>query len=71
GARKFQFVANSATDVKIKYVSETDMDSQILEEFGRILTLKGAETATKTTAKRVAELPADQSTGKHRLVLLS
>ena len=70
GVRKFQFIARSTSHVQIKYVSEADLDSQILAEFGKILRLKGAEAATKTTVERLAELSADRSTGKHRLVIL-
>ncbi len=56
--------------MKISYVSEQEMDSTVLEEFTRILELKGANQSTQTTVTRVNELPADRSTGKHRLVIL-
>ena len=70
GVRKFQFIAESDSEVRIKYIAGGDLDSEIRDEFVRILTLKGAEGATSVTAERVDELPADQATGKHRLVLL-
>ena len=47
------------------------MDSTVLEEFTRILELKCAKASTLATATRVPKLPADPSTGKHRLVVLT
>ncbi|MGI9239759.1 MAG: phenylacetate--CoA ligase family protein [Verrucomicrobiales bacterium] len=70
GIRKFQFISESPARAKISYVSEREMDSTVLEEFNRILELKGAKETTRTTVTRVDELPADRQTGKHRLVLL-
>lgn len=70
GIRKFQFISEAPDRVRIIYVAEQEIDAKVLEEFRRILTLKGAEHTTWASAGRVAELPADRKTGKHRLVVL-
>ena len=70
GIRKFQFICESPQQVNIRYISDSEMDSTVLAEFGQILEMKGADGKTSASAERVAELPADQTTGKHRLVVL-
>ena len=70
GATKFQFVSESPSQVRIRYLAAEERDDSVQAAFARLLQLKGAEASTTVSLERVGELPVDPLTGKYRLVVL-
>jgi phenylacetate-CoA ligase len=70
GIRKFQFISESPTRIRLKYIADENIDAVVRGELEKILAMKGAKSATEVIPEMVGDLPVDQSTGKHRLVVL-
>ncbi len=70
GLRRFQFVSQSPSQIQVVYAADEDRDAAVQREFLRILAMKNADPSILTKVERVADLPPDPVTGKHRLVLM-
>ena len=68
GLTSIQFVARPGR-VRIVYVGEGDLDAVIRTEFQRLLDGRGAAPMA-LEMERVAHIPADPRTGKHRQVVM-
>ncbi len=71
GIRRFQFISEAPTRVRLKYVAEENIDVSVRAEFEKILGMKGALETTELVVEKTEALPVDAKTGKHRLVILS
>jgi phenylacetate-coenzyme A ligase PaaK-like adenylate-forming protein len=70
GGRKFQFVSETPSRARVRYLAAEDLDLEIRDAFQHLLAMKGADGSTAITVERAQELPVDARTGKYRLVVL-
>ena len=68
GLNTIQFVSHPE-GVRIRYIGDENLDEAIRSQFQQLLDRRGAVTTTVQT-ERVAHIPVDPKTGKHRQVVL-
>jgi phenylacetate-coenzyme A ligase PaaK-like adenylate-forming protein len=70
GGRKFQFVSETPSHARVRYLATENLDLEVRDAFQHLLVMKGADGSTAITVERAQELPVDKKTGKYRLVVL-
>ena len=68
GLDTVQFVSSRPDRVRIRYTGAENLDEAIRGQFQRLLDRHGA-AAMAIETERVAHIPADPKTGKHRQVI--
>jgi amino acid adenylation domain-containing protein len=68
GIERVQFISLQEDRVRIDYVARRSIDTEVRNEFQRILNMKGASRMS-FEVRRVPGIPADRKTGKVRLVV--
>lgn len=68
GMEKFQFLSEKDSLVTIRYVAETNLDTEITHAFKQLLALKHAEQGTSFSVRKVDAIPPNPRTGKIAVV---